>query len=605
MKKISISNIINYLLIAVMIVFCMGVFYYSDFSDTLDNSVILSKAILDHKFLDFYEIAAKTASIQTIYPANYNVFLYFVFLIWNIPVVIIINKTMNLDYMNSFYALFWCKMLITLSLVLVAILIRKISSTYIKDKKVLSLSSILFLSSSLMVVSSLIACQYDSLALIFILLGIYGCIKDKPWLFYLSFIIAMPLKAFALFIFIPLLLLKEKRIFFIILKLILVFSLNIILELPFRNNPWYTLALGSQNRDAINLILSSNLTIGSITINIFMLLFLALCVYCYITNIEKDELKKQKYVYISALAMAIFTLSIHIRSYWIVLIVPFLILISLFNKKKLKANMLLLIFGSMSYSIYMLMNHFIYSNVSIITKMGLHKLIELPLYDTLKYYNIYNFFLMHDLLKYQSLLYALFIGSVILLFIINIPFKETIKGEYEYHNYGLLQIIMSCLVISLILYANLKTAGYYVYNYSNMETKYIKQNMFENIVVTQSFIPASTEEIDTLYINVKNFSNFRNKRDALKFEILDGKKVITSKLIGLVELNSKSDILIKLDKTKVYKDKVYTIRITPIKSRESEISDVHLLVTNELVDKDFPMYINDKKQNYNLAISLR
>ena len=68
-------------------------FYYTDFSDTLDNSIILAECVLDGD-------------------------------IWNLP-VIMEHRLMGYNYMYSLRSLLWCKTLILVALIFCAIIIQK------------------------------------------------------------------------------------------------------------------------------------------------------------------------------------------------------------------------------------------------------------------------------------------------------------------------------------------------------------------------------------------------------------------------------------------------------------------------------------------------
>ena len=101
MKWKNILQSFNYILVILLLLSSLVIFYYTDFSDTLDNSVMLFEVIEKGKILSFYKYAAENAHFNTVYTANYNIFLYFIFMIWNLP-TILINRLNPFDYMNSY-----------------------------------------------------------------------------------------------------------------------------------------------------------------------------------------------------------------------------------------------------------------------------------------------------------------------------------------------------------------------------------------------------------------------------------------------------------------------------------------------------------------------
>ena len=607
MKWKNILQSFNYILVILLLLSSLVIFYYTDFSDTLDNSVMLFEVIEKGKILSFYKYAAENAHFNTVYTANYNIFLYIIFMIWNIP-TIIINKIHPFDYMNSFYALLWCKLLILTTILISSHILKKITIYLTKNKNVGITSQTLFLASACTIIPSMVACQYDSISLLFILLGLYGYLKDKRFLFYFSFIIAMPLKSFAIFIFIPLLLLKEKNIILILLKTALTLSLGVILELPFIHDSYYHIAMGSQNSSAMELILNSNISIAGYSLNIFLLLFSILCVYAYVHNYENDQNKNFKYAYIASLAITLFLTFTHIRSYWIVLIVPFILIVTTFNKKNYPISLLLFIIGTTSFGIYILMNHWVYSTNTLTSKLFLSRMINFFDRDVFEYQNIYNFFVIHDLTKYSTLLYTIFLTSIVSIFVINKPNNKDIDIEYKSYNLELLQILISASIIALLVYSNIKTNGNYIYHYQDIPVSYMSEDLYDVKSITQSFRALEDDDLEAIYFNIKSYrygSSYRNLRNAFEIQILDGEKVLVSKTLGIANYSEKESNYIKFDKVKLHKGKIYTIKIKPIIIREYENIDLYFQKTDYIQDSEFPMYINNSKQDYNLAITLK
>lgn len=607
MKKEKILQSFNYILVTLLLLSSLIIFYYTDFSDTLDNSVMLFEVIEKGNLFNYYQYAAEHAHFNTVYTANYNVFLYFIFMLWNLP-IILINKLYPFDYMNSFYALSYCKLLILTTTLLSSHILKKISIYLTNNKNVGITSQILFLSSACTIIPSMVACQYDSISLLFILLGLYGYLKNNKVLFYLSFVVAMPLKSFAIFIFIPLLLLKEKNIIKIILKTLLTLSFNILLEIPFIHNDYYKIAMGSQNSSAMDLILNSNISIAGYSLNIFLLLFGILCVYAYIHNFEKDENKNLKYTYIASVSISLFLSFTHIRSYWIILIVPFILLITSINKKNYPISLLLFIIGTSSFGIYILMNHWVYSTSDLTSKLFLAKYINFYDRDIFEYQNIYNFFNINNLTKYSTLLYTIFISSIISIFVINKPNSKDTNISYKSYNLELLQILITSCILLLLVYTNVVKNGYTIYNYQDVPVSYMNEDLYDVKSISQDFKVLETEELDVIYFNLKinkYGTSYRELRNAFKIQILDGNKVIASKILGVANYSERESNYVKFNKVKLYKGRIYTIKITPIVIREYENVDLYFQKTNTLQNKEFPMYINGKKQNYNLAIKVK
>ncbi len=107
----------------------------------------------------------------------------------------------------------------------------------------------MFLSSAALFVIVFVVSQVDGFALFLLLLGFYYYLKGSGKAFLLCYMIAMPSKMFAVFLFLPLVLLKEKRIPCIFAALALSFSGSIFSKLLFGADPAY-ITLRSAHRAA-------------------------------------------------------------------------------------------------------------------------------------------------------------------------------------------------------------------------------------------------------------------------------------------------------------------------------------------------------------------
>ena len=596
---------ISVVMIAIVLLVAYAVFYYMDYSDTLDNSVLLAKSIFNGNFSNYYRYAAENASEATVFSANYNVFLYGIFMIWNIP-IIILHKITGFNYMYSTAALLWCKSLILCSTVATSYVLKRIIATYTGNKKIQKLGQCLFIVGSCTVIPALVVCQYDILSLFFMMLGIYFFLKDRRKLFFISFMLAIPLKSFAIFVFIPLILIKEKRIPHIIINIVGGLLIQLLCKLPFLGDEWYGICINSQNRDAIDLIIKSSIVIGdekaNILVNLFLIGFVGACVFAYKIKSNEDNYK-YKVIYTVSFVMAIFCTSVLIRAYWIILVVPFLIMIALFNRKYFRINVLLYIIGTACYSVYSLMSHWMFSTKDIVTKLALQHL------DTgiQKYGSIQGLFNYYDLTKYSTLLFSVFVAAVIALFVINLPRSKNLEiKEYLYEKWFLfMQIAATAGIIFIIIYANLAQAGKKVYTVENYSKAYIEANIFDENVVKQTFSVEENKKVSEIKFIVDNKSSARDNRNAIKIILRDKESIILEKNIGVANLVKEKEYILKFKKIELEAGKEYTLEIYPVYVRENEKSNVHFEATNEIVYTDYPMYINDVPTNSNLVFELR
>lgn len=345
------------------------VFWYTDIGDTLDNGVLLVEAIANGEFSDYYKYAAENRAPSSVYPANYNILLYAIFAIWNLPTAILHINT-GFDYMASVGACLWCKAIILAALFGMFFVVRKITENISDRYGDGNTAGFMALSSVAVMVPALVASQYDCLSLLFMLLGIMFYAEGKNVRFILMFAIAVPLKLFAIFIFIPLLLIRFKNVLKILGMLVSVMIPSFLLELPFKGDVYYDTALGSQNGDAIDIMLNANISIGSnIKVNLFFVAYIIICFACYMVR-ENNKTKQTRLgVYFSFAVFAAFCTLVPIRSYWLILYTPFLAILAAIKKGNRVVPILADTLAGIGGGLHFLANHWIYNTGTIANQL--------------------------------------------------------------------------------------------------------------------------------------------------------------------------------------------------------------------------------------------
>ena len=529
-------SIIEYILLAGLIVTSFCVFFYTDYSDTLDNSIMLGDSILNGKFRDFYEYAAVNKQKLTSYSANYDVFIYIVFLIWNLP-VFIAHRIKEFDYMNTLWSLLWCKGLILGFTIGAAELVRRIADKLGANRKTARFAALLFTASTMVIIPEFVTVQYDIIAIFLMLLGLMFYFKggkSMKW-FYLVFALAVPMKTFAIFVYIPLILYREKRVLWIILKMIPAFSVNLLCRLMFIGSASYQMAMSTQTRDAIKVITESTVTLGKFGINLFVICYLALLVLCY--RMEDDG-SKFKPVYISALAMSSFILFVNIRSYWMILAAPFLVLIILTDRSKIKLNVLIFTLGSFCGTVYYLMSHWPLSNENIVNHLVLKGMFD-KLPDTKEPVyagGIKEFFASHDLIQFAPVMYSIFIGAVILLLILNRPsqHKDDIRDYTPEWWMGLLQIGLTWGIVALLIIVGTMVRYVPVVSFT-VPSDYMGGSLLKGMTIEQDFTAPRDQDISEVSFIAINDGLERTVRNSMNITIKDK---TTGEQVGYATVNS-------------------------------------------------------------------
>ena len=339
-------------LLIFFLVGCYLIFNQGDILITSTHGKDLLQLSLKGKFLSFYSYTESTAV--------YLIPLYILFAIWSIPVKIVyslrgVNLWGKLDYFGMNYIdLMWYKLLPVVFCLLTCIVLKKILNELLMDERRKKWANYLFLSFPILVFSQFIFGQYDSFNMFFTTLGLYYFIKRKYYKFSIAFSLGITFKLFPLFIFIPLVLLVEKRVFHIAKYVIIGLLGTILSNLIFITDAGFK-ATKEFTGSMYERIFTSGINTQFGVISIFLVLFIAACVYAYLCK-EKNK-NKQDYISIY-LCMAIygaFYTFVFWHPQWVILLVPFWV-ISMLMSDNLKTSYILSIVMSAGYVLLSFLN---------------------------------------------------------------------------------------------------------------------------------------------------------------------------------------------------------------------------------------------------------
>ena len=285
-----------------------------------------SFALLNGHILDFYSyVAAK------IWSAMYMPTQYILFAIWNLPLKILGIQTEVTTSVPFGVQLYYTGLPI-LAYAMSALLLEKICMLVGFSKNKSRIAAYAFAASPIAFFSQFIFGQYDSLTVFFILLGTYFYLKDQDLGFVASFAVAMTCKYFALLIFVPMLLLKEKNVWKILLKgagFFVPFLLETLFYLQDRR------MLSDVTRfNATGYIFNVSFDTGfRQTISLVMLGFVAVCAWAFFTDPRNRTELFQWMVYFLSLVMFLtFGLSMW-HPQWLILAVPYLVLGTMMHRR--------------------------------------------------------------------------------------------------------------------------------------------------------------------------------------------------------------------------------------------------------------------------------
>lgn len=418
----------EWIILVIILGFCFFTMYYTDIVIIYEEAFHLLDCIALGKFSEFYNYSYLNSSFDVV--PVYDLLIYIIFAIWGLPVWVIHKLTGIEEY--ALYAIpveLWFKALLIIFLIAGAYYIKKIGRSLEMEKGgYVQWMVFAYLSSMILVLPVFDVAQVDIISIFFILGGFYYYLEGDMKRFIAFFAIAIPMKLFALFIFVPLLLYQEKRIIYIIRNAILGLVLLVAVKLPFLDTmEEVSVAKNLFNYDMMNRLMSSTAFSHDQELSVFILLFALLCIYCFYKKPDNvDERKGYAAYFAFATFMLLFMFLSECHPYWIVFLSPFLTILIFYNGN-LKLNLLLEIGLSITFIIdRMFLFWGVFGRSTTFDFLFLqnigprNKFERIPLKAFLDYFNY---------LDYRHACIGVFFACSIALLIINLPYKNMRKGS--------------------------------------------------------------------------------------------------------------------------------------------------------------------------------
>jgi len=298
---------------------------YHDLIVTVRDSMNFMGSLFTGKLATFYED----------FGVLYSFPIYLIMGIWNLPLYLL--RLIGIDPLTNTLLLHWSKLQLVATLVLTLYLMKRIADLIGMDKKTTEWCIFLTASSCLVMSPILIQTQYDIITVTFMMIALNCYFKNKMWGFLICFALAGTIKGFSLIVFIPLLLLHEKRILHILWKLIVVVTPSFVLSTLFPITP------EAQNLALIMFMLPFRWEIPTSVLpsSVFFILTFILWFYCYQKKPLEGIKKYSVPLYTCFAAMGGFITVVYVHPYWAILAAPFLYLALFLSVKRFRIVLLL------------------------------------------------------------------------------------------------------------------------------------------------------------------------------------------------------------------------------------------------------------------------
>ena len=328
---------IEWILLILLLLFSVLTVSYRDMMETNYNSALFLDTLFSRDFFRMSEIFSNDP---------YSITFKFVYAIGFFPVWICGKIVGNPNFPESAFAIIWMKFVLVLFLSGIVYEMDCIARELKFDRSKRKEMVFFFLSSLFVFLPVFQVGQYDVICLFFIVCGIRYCIEGKKC-FLIFFAIAAPMKYFAFFVFIPLVLLTTKNILKICVEYIAGLSVVVfekiffgiigpkIYSLLFLSSSVSSVSGSQDNTSAgaefvsnqLQFLLKNKIKIGDAEASIFVLAFAVICIIAFSMKVPKHK-EPRAIVTISFFSYLVFFLfSYSWNSYWIVLIAPFFILL--------------------------------------------------------------------------------------------------------------------------------------------------------------------------------------------------------------------------------------------------------------------------------------
>lgn len=337
-------------------------FCYSDTTSILRYEIGFADSVIHGEFAHLYRraydaiLAAQQLGLEGDAFPTYDTIFNLVLGLWGIPLYYIQNA-ISVDFRICFRAVAYGKSILLVALAISVWLIYIICRSLGMDRNKAWMPSFLFLTSSLTTTCVGVVGQSDIIVIVFILLGFLSYIKRRDGWFLLCFIIAYPFKQYALFVFFPLLLLRDKNIVRIAVKIGIIVGTSWILNWPVRNDEDIFAYKNRFSGEMFSKLMENKLPLAYNGIPMVLLLFGFICVYSFLRQPGKDKNKEDGIaLFIALLAMTSVFVGFPSFCYWYMHLVPWISIACIYFVKHTKEIMLFETVGmaALTYSNYVL-----------------------------------------------------------------------------------------------------------------------------------------------------------------------------------------------------------------------------------------------------------
>ncbi|KQO09817.1 hypothetical protein ASF06_06055 [Agreia sp. Leaf244] len=360
-KRVERPNALDWALLIAISAVALVTFLYADAKTTFEHSFNFLDSVLAGRPQDFYQIAIENSTFG--HPAVYDVPIYAIFALWNLPTYVLHHLT-GFDYLNSLPAELWLKLMIVIFALAAARLMVAIAKTLGMTAARAKWVAFYFLSSMGLFIPVFVIVQYDIISITLMLAGLLAYLRGNTRSFLLWFLAANTLKLFGLFIFIPLVLLREKRLPRAFVQILIGVAGLLLCRLLYRGNLAYVVSTAGFNETMLARLRTAGFDWqANLSAPLFVIFLVGLVIFAYAKRTSSQRELQAFALYIAFAGFLVFCALVPLNTYWIALVAPFAVLIIFANPRHLTLNSLLEVsIGASLFVIYALVGYSIYNS---------------------------------------------------------------------------------------------------------------------------------------------------------------------------------------------------------------------------------------------------
>ncbi len=313
----------DFVLYVLVVAGCYVLFQQTDLFHTSTSSY----AYLNGHLADYYDYN------NSILPGwdLYLPLVYILFAIWNIPLKVFgLMHDPAVDGITlSIPELAWTKLLIVVFYFATAYVLFLITRSLSGQPQKAKYIAVIFATSPIAIFGAFLFGQYDIIGVFFTMVGFYFYSQRDYFKFSLFFSLAISLKMFPLVIFLPLLLLVEKRILHLLKYGAIALAATALQIAMYYHNVSFRSDFFSVASGRISFLAELNLSPVNSSPYLIILITM-ICIYAYIKEVDLDSEQYRTAINLSLLSYAVLFSTVFWHPQWLLMIVPFFALSYLF-----------------------------------------------------------------------------------------------------------------------------------------------------------------------------------------------------------------------------------------------------------------------------------